>query len=238
VRPKLVEPAGQCWPDIKIINELGKRLGFDEYFWPNVDECLDFILEPSGHDYESFKAVMALGPDRDHKEKDYAEFRTRSGKIEIFSPALERWQAPPLAEYSEPAEPDERYPLVLASGKDRAFFHTALRNIPSLRKLTPKPPVLVHPDLARERGLSEGQEAIIETAVGSIKQYVVLDDALDPRVVYADYGWWFAEKGADDLYGWQDSNINILTDDTRFVEPLIGTTTQRGMYCNIRSATE
>ena len=90
--------------------------------------------------------------------------------------------------------------------------------------------------MARSLDLGEGDEVIIETKVGSIKQYVKFNEYIDPRVVYCDYGWWFAEKGIQDQYGWRESNINILTDDEDFVEPLIGTTTQRGMFCNIKKA--
>ncbi len=32
-RPKIVDPPGESWPDIKILNELGKALGHGEHFW-------------------------------------------------------------------------------------------------------------------------------------------------------------------------------------------------------------
>ncbi|MDI7260004.1 MAG: molybdopterin-dependent oxidoreductase [Thermodesulfobacteriota bacterium] len=35
-RPKIVEPPGESWPDSKILNELGKRLGLGQYFWNNM----------------------------------------------------------------------------------------------------------------------------------------------------------------------------------------------------------
>lgn len=40
-RPKIIEPTGECWPDLKILNELGKRLGHTQYFWSDMRECLD-----------------------------------------------------------------------------------------------------------------------------------------------------------------------------------------------------
>jgi len=233
-RPKLIDPVGQCWSDMKILNELAKRVGLGEYFWEDTDEALDYILEPAGFNFSSFKDVMILDPHRDRKKGERDGFHTRSGKIEVYSDLMKKWGVSPLPEFNEPVVPDSRYPYILTSGKDPAFFHTSLRNIPGLRKLTPEPITEVHPDLAISCDFREGDEVIIETKMGSIRQYVRFNESLDPRIVYCDYGWWFAEKGSQDQYGWQEANINILTDDDQFVEPLIGTTTQRGMFCTIR----
>ena len=40
-----------------------------------------------------------------------------------------------------------------------------------------------------------------------------LSPDIDPRVVVADFGWWFPEDDPAELYGWAKSNINVLTDD-------------------------
>jgi len=60
---------------------------------------------------------------------------------------------------------------------------------------------------------------------------------IDPRVIYTDYGWWLPEKGTSDLYGWQEANVNILTDDSS-VEPIVGTTTLGGASCNIKKVSK
>ncbi|MCL0041283.1 hypothetical protein M1N08_00840 [Dehalococcoidia bacterium] len=41
--PQIVEPPDECWPDIKIINQLARRLGLEEHFWPDELQALDFI---------------------------------------------------------------------------------------------------------------------------------------------------------------------------------------------------
>lgn len=233
-RPKLIEPLGQCWPDIKIMNELAKRVGLREYFWEDVDECLDYLLEPFGLNFESFRNIMVLDASRDRKKYKQKGFRTRSGKVEIYSGLMEKWGVPPLPEYTAPVITNTQYPYLLTSFKEQPFFHTSLRNIPALRKLSPLPAMQIHPDLARTLGLVEGDMALIETETGSIQQHVKLNESIDPRVLYTDYGWWVSETGNQDPYGWQESNINILTDDTSSIEPLIGTTMQRGIRCNIR----
>ena len=69
-RPKIVEPQGECWPDIKIINELGKRLGLEKHFWKDIDDCLEEIIAPSGLTYEQFCGEGLL-----KGEKRYYKYR-------------------------------------------------------------------------------------------------------------------------------------------------------------------
>jgi anaerobic selenocysteine-containing dehydrogenase len=40
-RPKVVDPPQGCWPDIKILNELGKALTSDEYWYDDYEKLLD-----------------------------------------------------------------------------------------------------------------------------------------------------------------------------------------------------
>jgi len=50
---------------------------------------------------------------------------------------------------------------------------------------------------------------------------------------FEDYAWWFPEKEADQLYGWRESNINILTDDTPPYNRELGSTNLRGILCKV-----
>lgn len=59
-RPKIVDPPAECWPDAKILNELGKRLGYAEFFWESVRACLDEIVKPAGIPYDDFVKIGML----------------------------------------------------------------------------------------------------------------------------------------------------------------------------------
>jgi formate dehydrogenase (coenzyme F420) alpha subunit len=49
LRPRAVPPLADSWPDWKIIFELGKRLGYAEYFaWPDIEAAIDEELRPVG----------------------------------------------------------------------------------------------------------------------------------------------------------------------------------------------
>lgn len=55
--PKVVEPIYESWSDWKIICELGKKLGYAEYFpWKTREEAIDYELEPLGVTCEKLRA--------------------------------------------------------------------------------------------------------------------------------------------------------------------------------------
>jgi anaerobic selenocysteine-containing dehydrogenase len=239
-RPKIVDPPGACWPDSKIINELGKRLGLSEFFWQDMSECLDEILRPAGLTYEDFKEMGMLKGNWEYKGYEKKGFKTPSGKVEIYSQKLRDWGFDPLPSYreiQEPSEgspcPSEQYPLILTSAKDAHSFHSAYRNIPSLRKLSPDPLVLMHPEAASQRGIREGDWVSLETERGSIQQKAAFSAELDARVLVGSIGWWFPEREDLELSGWKEANFNILTSSNPPFDPTIGTTNLRAIPCQI-----
>jgi len=76
----------------------------------------------------------------------------------------------------------------------------------------------------------------IETRRGRIKQKAILINDIDPRVVGVDYDWWFPEKGSSSIYSWQESNINILTDNKPPYNREMGSLNLWGMLCRIYKA--
>ncbi len=234
-RPKIVEPMGESWPDSKILNELGKRLGYGPYFWNDMGECLDEILKPAGMTYEDLKNIGILKGKWDSKGYEKNGFRTPSGKVELYSQRLNEWGYDPLPHYRDLYEPplSGDYPLIFTSAKDPFYFHSAYRNISSLRKHSPEPIILIHPDTASPLGVGEGDWVSIETRQGTIRQKARLNSEIDPRVIVLSFGWWFPERRDLDLSGWKESNINILTNSDPPYEPGIGSTFLRAVPCRI-----
>lgn len=239
-RPKIVEPLEECWPDSGIINELAKELGLERYFWPNLAACLDDILRPAGVNYEELKKIGFWKGEWIYRKYEEKGFPTPSGKVEIYSSRFAEWGYDPLPTFREPAPHplDSKYPLILTSAKDAHYFHSAYRHISSLRRLSPEPRVFLHPQTAQESGISEGEWVVIETPQGAIKQKAAVDEHLHPRVVVAAYGWWYPERQDLELGGWQEANINILTDNNPPYEPAIGSTNLRAIPCRIYKSTE
>jgi anaerobic selenocysteine-containing dehydrogenase len=237
-RPKVVDPPEECWPDLKILNELGKRLGPENFFWPDLRSCLDDVLKPAGMTYEELKSKGMLRGKWTYRSYEGKGFGTPSKKVELYSSRFQEWGYDPLpswrGEKSATGDLQEGgSELILTSAKDPNYFHSAYRNLPSLRRLSPDPEVLVHPDTAEKLGVREGAWVFIETGLGKIRQKAVFDRDLHPRVVVAAYGWWFPERKDLELSGWKESNINILTKNDPPYDPAIGSTNLRAIPCRL-----
>ena len=234
-RPKIVEPMGESWPDSNILNELGKRLGYGQYFWNDMRECLDEILKPVGVTYDDFKSLSILKGKWEYRGYKKKGFNTPSKKVEIYSQQLKEWGYDPFPSYEDLPESPllKEYPLIFTSAKDPFYFHSAYRNIPSLRKLSPEPIVLIHPDTATHFGVDEGDWVSIETKQGTIRQKAKLNKEIDPRVIVLSFGWWFPERNDLELSGWKESNLNILTSNDPPYEPAIGSTSLRAVPSRI-----
>ncbi len=222
-RPKVVEPPPECWPDMKILNHLGKALTPEEIWFDDYQEMLELLLAPAGITYEQFvqKGILK-GQDRFRKyEQD--GFKTKSGKVELFP------KGPGPEELL--AQPPERFPLVLTTAKSPNYLHSSYRWVEELRRREPEPVVRLHPDTAASHGLRSGDYAIIETRHGSVEQKVVVTSAVRPGVVFASYGWWFElDNGEMD---WKSSNFNMVTSSQKLGKEF-GTPDLRGIPCTIR----
>jgi anaerobic selenocysteine-containing dehydrogenase len=180
-----------------------------------------------------------LGGKKEYRQYEKNGFRTPSGKVEIYSKQLEDLGYSPLPLYPELSqsafgspEPAGEYPLLLTSAKERPFAHSAYRSVASLRKIKSEPVVELNPETAHQAGLEEGDWVYIETRRGRIMQKLQLSAELDPRVAVASYGWWFPEEPAN-LYGWSNSNINMLTESEPPYEPTLGSVELRGIPCRV-----
>lgn len=238
-----VAQVGDCRSDYEIINDLAQRLGLSEYFWESEQASLDYILNPAGLTFEEFRNIAILQGQKMYRRHEKDGFKTPSGKVELFSDRLKKWGFDPLPTWHEPPEtplsaPElaKEYSLVFTSWKSGVFRHSGGRQISSLRDAHPEPVVWLHPDTAGKQGIADGDRVYIETPRGQIRQKARLTNDIDPRVAGVDYAWWFPEHGPENLYGWKEANLNVLTEDGPPYGREMGTTNLRGILCRIRKA--
>ena len=160
--------------------------------------------------------------------------------MEVYSDRLKEWGFDPLPVYHELPEtpysdPDlaKEYPLIFSTWKSGLYRHSGGRQIGSLREECPEPIVHIHPETARELAIEEGDWVYIETKRGRIKQKATLSSKIDPRVIGADYAWWFPEKEGSALYGWAESNINMITDNKLPYNREMGSANFRSILCKV-----
>jgi len=233
-RPKILEPPAECWPDMKILNELGKRVSPPELWHDDHEAFLDDVLRPSGLTYSQFVERGYLkGPER---FRSYVEkgFRTPTGKVELKLSTAGKFKLKPLPEYSGlPEEEAEGFPLILTGTKSRYYLHSSYRWVAKLREKRPHPLVEINPDTAAGLGILDGDAVIIETPYGSIRQVARVSDIVPPRVVNAAIGWWFPEGDAASQFDWRKSNFNMLTSIGKLGREF-GTPNIKNIPCRVR----
>jgi len=230
----------ECWSDLKILNEIAKRMDLGEFFWEDERGMLDVILKPMGMNFDKFRERGAVAGEKEYYHYKTKGFDTPSGKVELFSDRLRDWGFDPLPAYYESRETSfsdpelaKEYPLVFTSWKCEYYRHSGGRQIKTLREYHPEPVVYIHPETASGLGIKEGDWVWVATKRGRIRQKAAFSEEIDRRVVGVDYAWWFPEKGAEEQYAWAESNINILTDDNPPYNRELGSTNLRGILCKV-----
>ena len=234
-----VATVGESWSDMKILNDLAKKLNL-LHFWNDVNDSLDWILKPAGITFDEFRKIGILPGTKTYRHYEKDGFDTPSGKVELFLKEFEEWGFDPLpiyhelpeTPYSEPALGEE-YPLIAVSKKSKYYKHSRDRQISSLRKMHPEPVVKINCETALKMGIEQGDIVYIETRRGRIEQKANLIEDIDPRVVEIDYAWYFPERNNRKLLDFAVSNINILTDNKPPWNREMGTPTLRGFSCKI-----
>ncbi len=231
---------GEARSDYDILNELGRRCTDPQNWWPEMPEALDEILSPAGLTWEQFVLRGYLQGERKFRKYREVGFRTPTRKVELYSTVMERLGYDPLPGFNDPTEapwsnPEtaETYPYQLITGaRIPFFFHSENRQQGFLRSRRPDPLVELHPDLAQNKGIAQGDWVRISSPRGHIVQRAVITSRVPENVVAAEHGWWFPEEGKD--LGWNRSNVDILTDNSyESCDPAMGATSLRVLLCDV-----
>ncbi|MCP5154391.1 MAG: molybdopterin-dependent oxidoreductase [Ectothiorhodospiraceae bacterium] len=249
LRPAAVPARGESRSDVEIAFDLACRLGLgNQFFQGDVDAGMQALLGPSGLTVGQLRArpeglALNLPPPWDaHVTR--GGFPTPSGRVELWSDVFAAHGQPPLPVHVEPpvgpvSRPDlaARFPLVLTSVKSHLYCHGQHRNLPSLRRRAPDPPLEIHPRTAQARGIADGDWVRVETPSGTLRARARLRDTLAPGVVAAQHGWWQACTALDapayPVHGDGTANVNAVI-DAAFTDPVSGATPNRSYLCEVR----
>ena len=232
---KAVDAPSECRDERQVLIDLARVMKLDEP-WESTEQLLDFRLEPIGTTFKELKKIGYYKTPVKYKSYETrGRFSTASGKVELSIPRLKDIGGHALPTYIEPFEspisqPElaSEYPLMLITGaRNIAFYHSALRNIPSLRKHAPDPELSINPNTARELCVEEGEWVWLATLRGRVEIKVKYDAGMSQNVVHAPHGYWYGVEN-----GWGRLNINILTDH-RPICTVTGSVPTRSMLCKV-----
>lgn len=200
---QVMEPKGASRPDWKILQDLAHRMG-REWDYDSTAEIMDEVnsLTPLyggvTHDrVESEGGLQWPCWDEDHPgtKRLYEDaFNTEDGLAHLQGIG-----------YSEPAErPDDEYPFTLTTGRVLYQYHTGTmtHREEGIMEYTPSDFVEIHPDVAVNYGIEDGDQVQVESRRGAISVPAQVTDRVGRDTVFAPIH--FAE-----------SAVNQLTDEER-----------------------
>jgi len=250
-RNKCFEPLGEAKDEIEILLSILRRMGLDGKLpFKTKEEYLDFLLKPTGVRFRDLSEKgYVLNP---YEERKYEKgllrgdgktgFNTPTGKIEVASTILKSLGYDPLPEHREPplspySTPHllEKYPYILVTGiRNIASYNGLGFQVEELRRLHPYPTIEVSHNLAKKRGLKEGDwvYVVVPGSVSKVKMKVSVVEGLDDRVVCAEALWYLPEEVSQETRIW-GSNTNTITLKDLSNDAVLGTSTARALLCNI-----
>lgn len=246
---RAIQPMYERRNDYNFWKDLGVELGQGEMWpWETVEDAYHHRIEPLGYGLDNYDEFVEFYryhfPEREYYKYKRLGFATPSGKVELYSSTLKELGYPPMPEYIGPVENEidhpelaKEYPLVLTTGNGfMPFHHSEHFQIKEVRYLNHEPYFQINPETAAAYSIQEGDWVWIETQRGRMKQKADVTQAVAPRVIVTQRGWWFPEKDINDpqLGGCLESNTNVLT-STRDedCDPISGTWANRGLLCKV-----
>lgn len=159
---RVLEPQGQAWSNLRLAQELARRLGVkDAVFSMSTDELLRTLFRDAtgpaaGIDPGSLRTA---GPVKVTPYPDGQRFGTPSGRLEFYSARLAAQGLPGLPDWSEDAHETadaRRWPLRLLSAPGYYQSHTVFSGNGYLRGREGAPVAILNPADAASRGLRDG----------------------------------------------------------------------------------
>lgn len=238
LRQAVIPPQAESRSDTTIVFDLAKRLGLgDRFFDGDQRKALRHLIAPSGIALETLEAHpeglrVECAPDQSSALKQPSDARHQ--RFDFYSESLLHAGEAPLPRFDDTElQLNGRYPLRLTTAKSAYFCHSQHHALAPLRAKSTEPVVELHPDLAKRRGIEDGDWVHIESAVGAMRARAALTSKIAADTVCAQYGWWESCTALDlPGYAIDQFNYNRLIAGTH-TDRTSGSSAMRGYPCSI-----
>ena len=237
LRSPATEPKYNSKPAWWMAKEIANRLGLDNYFpFKTHEEELDWQLKQIGSSLDEMKKIGIKKFEREYDDlypmdrlDDY-EFNTNTGKIELYSTAMDDEGYNPLPIYTPHEEPPEGYYRL---NYGRAPMHTFSRtaNNPNLTDLMDENSVWINPKVAKEWDLNNGQKIWLENQDGVVSTFPIkvrVTERIRWDSVYMIHGFGHTNKNLSRAYGKGASDSELIS--KVHLDPEMGGTGMRGNF--------
>jgi anaerobic selenocysteine-containing dehydrogenase len=232
VSDQAIEPLGECRANVELFRALAARMRFDdECFSESVDEMIEGALASTNPWLQGItrerleregqvRLNFAASPDASDGQTGsvpapflpfaQGNFRTPSGKAELYSEAMKALGLDPVAEFKPPSESRHgaekaTFPLELLARKADNFLNSTFTNQPSVQQMEAVNLLEMHSADAGARGIADGQMVRVFNHRGEIFLKARVDGSVQPGVVSARLNWAKLSAGL--------RNINVLTSE-------------------------
>jgi thiosulfate reductase/polysulfide reductase chain A len=234
------EPKYETKPAYWMVRELALRLGLEQSFpWQDYSEVLDWELRQAG---TSLEEMRQIGVKRFPRTKPMyfadgqeIQFKTHSGKIELYSKTLKDAGHDPMPRYTPPQDPPENhYRLIYGRGPAHSFGRTS--NNPLLFELMPENTVWVNPLTAMRLGVGSGDYRRLRNPDGVISNpiRVRVTERIGPDAVFIAHGFGHTARGLRLADGVGADDAALMTNVK--IDPICGSTGMRANYVTLVEA--
>lgn len=238
LRAPAFPPLGDSKPAWWMVRELGLRLGLDKYFpWTDYKEVLDWQLKQVGSSLAELEKVgvkrYPRKTPRYFPDDAAIKFKTKSGKVELYSELLASFGFDALPRYTPPQAPPDGH-LWLNYGRAPAHTFSRTQNNPLLFQLMPENVVWVNPLAARPLGIRSGDyvQLVNQDGVVSNAVRVRVTERIRPDSVFLPHGFGHTAPGLTLAHGRGADDSALMT--RILVDPIMGGTGMRGNFVTIR----
>jgi molybdopterin guanine dinucleotide-containing S/N-oxide reductase-like protein len=248
-----IAPLGECRPNIEVFRALAERMGFEEEcFRETVDEMIDLALDSDdpwlegidrerleqGHVRTNFPAsgfrVPVSTADQSARSTKaepflpfaHGNFRTPSGKAELYSEALNAQGLDPVAEFKPPAESrhgekGRGFPLELLARKADNFLNSTFSNLPTMQQMEERGLLEISAHDARARGITEGDQVRVFNHRGEVVLRARIDGKVQPGVVSARLNWAKMSPGFQSINALTSEKLTDMGNSATFYSVLV-----------------
>ena len=250
VSQQAIAPLGECHSNVEVFRALAQKMGFeDECFRETVDEMIDAALdsgdlwlkgisrerlEREGHVRLNFVSQKDAGDGACATQAatqpflPFAQgnFRTPSGKAELYSATLEAEGLDPVVEFTPPVESRHGrqktgFPLELLARKADNFLNSTFTNVPSVQAMEESGLLEMHGSDAQARGIADGDKVRVFNPRGEVVLKARVDGAVQSGVVSARLNWAKLSPGFQSINALTSEKLTDMGNSATFYSVLV-----------------
>ncbi len=212
LRQRVIDPLYETRPNFDIMKDLAGRLDLGEYFDFTLEEWINEQVSELPISLEELKRqgfyTDGKGQVFQKDLQDGYRFRTKTGKIELYSERYAEKGYDPLPVYVPPRKrPEGRYYLVNA--RYATYTHSTLQNSAWLQEVGDHSRAIIHPDTAARHGVKDGDTVVLRNEYGSVRTKIKVSETIPRTAVCVPHGYGHTSAGLTRAYklGARDSDL-------------------------------